>query len=228
MMTESQFGLINASHYPEQTRGNFERSVDGSLEVYEVRNEDLPNILSHDGTIITGSVDAVYNNKEWISDLLDWTAEAIERNHPVLGICFGHQVVATVLGGTVDSMGEHEVGYRPVKRVGESRLLEGIREEFMICHGHSDTVIEFPPEASLIAENDYGVQGIEQENAFGIQAHPEYNRDMAVTTVEHYESILTDKEAEQAWDTITRENVKSAETAKRIFENFIQIATDDN
>ena len=223
-MVHGEFALLNASHYADQTQRNFDRSMDASLCEYRVREEGPPEGHDFAGAVITGSVDSVYDDKAWICNLLEWTKDAIDQGQPLLGICFGHQVIATALGGKVESMGEHEVGYRPVRRVGESRLLDGVSDEFTICHGHSDTVTEVPDGARVIAENDYGVQGLEAGPVFTMQAHPEYDREMAITTVDHYESILTEAEAERAWGTITDENVAAAEEPKRIFENFTAIA----
>lgn len=222
-MTTIDIALLNASHYPEQTRGNFSREIDAELTEYQVRHDELPSSFEFDGAIVSGSVDSVYADKDWIDELVEWTNAALERGKPFLGICFGHQLLAHALGGTVEAMGEHEVGYQMVERVGESRLLAGLDDQFVICQGHSDTITELPPSVRLIAENEYGIQGFEGDGVFSMQGHPEYDRAMAELTVDHFESVLTESEAREAHETITDERVAKAEETKLLFDNFLEI-----
>ena len=75
--------------------------------------------------IVTGSRSSVYWDEPWIPPLKGWVGDAIERDVPFLGVCYGHQLLADVLGGTVEGMGDYEIGYNPITRTADSPLFDG-------------------------------------------------------------------------------------------------------
>lgn len=221
-MARPRLALLNASFNETDTRRNFRRELAAELVEYDVKNNDLPPHFGFDGFVVTGSAAGVYEEKAWIDALLDWTAEAIDQNMPALGICYGHQVLAAALGGTVEPMGEYELGYREVTRVGDSTLLDGLPETYTVFTSHQDTVTELPPDGHVTAENDYGVHGFEQPGVFAVQSHPEYDRETARTTADGKRDALGDERVEEVLSEITAENYAAACETKRLFDNFIQ------
>lgn len=225
-MPRPRVALLNASFNEADTRRNFRRELAADLVEYDVKNDDLPAHYEFDGFVVTGSAAGVYEDDAWIDALLDWTAAAIDASVPALGICYGHQVLAAALGGTVEPMGEYELGYRDVTRVGESRLLNGVPETYTVFVSHQDTVTELPPDVRVTAENEYGVHGFERPGVYAVQSHPEYDRATARTTAEGKRDALGDERVERVLSEITEANYRAACETKQLFDNFIQIVED--
>jgi GMP synthase (glutamine-hydrolysing) len=217
-MSRLRFALLDASD-SESTRRNFRRELDADLAEFDVDDGDLPPHFEWDGVVITGSRASVYWEDEqgWIRPLVDWVAEAVDRDVPVLGVCYGHQVLAEALGGTVEHMGEYELGYREVTHGGDP-LFDGVDETFTVFVSHQDRVTELPPDAVRIAENDYGVHGFRRGDAVGVQFHPEYDLSTA-EEIAGGKDVHPEKERQVA-ASLTAENFAAACEAKRLFDNF--------
>lgn len=222
-MARPRIALLNAAHDGGHTRRNFRRELDADLVEFHLPGGDRPTSLGFDAAVVTGSKASVYWDEPWIDEAKEWTRWAIRADMPCLGICFGHQFLADVLGGTVEPMDEYEIGYRRVRRTGESRLFDGIDEEFTVFTTHSDRVTELPPGADRLAENEYGIHGFRKDRVYGIQAHPEYDRETAIDITRDKEDRLDPATLETALDGITRENVSAAGRTKRVFANFEEI-----
>jgi GMP synthase (glutamine-hydrolysing) len=219
-VTDVRLALLNAAHAGEQTRRNFEREVPAELVNFDVTGGEFPDTLAFDGCLITGSRASVYWDREWIGNLKTWVGSAIRQGMPHLGVCFGHQLLAEVLGGAVENMGEYEIGYRTVEHEGTSLLFEGIDRDFTVFTTHSDRVTRLPPGARLLAKNDYGIHGFRQGAVFAVQFHPEYDRAMA-ERVTRGKDELPEQKVERVFDGITDENIAAASEATTVFENFL-------
>lgn len=219
-MDRPRLALLNASFWHQTTNRNFRRELDADLVEYDVTDGDLPTGYDVDGVVITGSGASVYDTEAdpWIEPLLDWIEEGIDRGLPCLGICFGHQALAVALGGTVEGMGETEVGYREVEQVADCRILEGVPDPFTVFTTHSDTVTELPPGATLTAENDYGVQGFTHDRVFGVQSHPEYDMDTARAVID--EKDITDERKAALLADVNDAMFAEACKTKQLFDNF--------
>lgn len=215
-MDRLRIALLNASEDANTPR-NFRRELDADLAEFDVQ-ENIPESFDFDAAVVTGSRASVYWDEPWIESLEEWVATAAEREMALLGICFGHQVLADALGGTVEDMGEYEIGYREVE--GDGRLFSGIDGPMTVFTTHSDTVTELPPDARQIAENDYGIHGFRMGNAFGVQFHPEYDMETARTVTRGKD--LPDERIQRVLDGITEENYAKACEAKGLFDNFTE------
>lgn len=222
-MNRPRLALLIGAHDPEATRRNFRRELDADLVEYHLPDGDIPEQFDVDGAVITGSRSSVYHDDPWIDATRPWVAEAVERDLPLMGVCWGHQLLADVLGGTVEDMGEYEIGYRTVEHAG-SPLFEGVDEAFTVFTTHSDRVAEAPPGATVFAENDYGIHGFRKGDAFAVQFHPEY--DLATAEKVTTGKDLPDEKMVRVLDGITRENFAAACEAKTLFENFTEYVRD--
>ncbi|MEF8830178.1 MAG: type 1 glutamine amidotransferase, partial [Halobacteriales archaeon] len=167
---------------------------------------------------------AVYDDHEWIHRTTDWIRRVHAADVPTLGVCWGHQAVAQALGGRVVDMGEYELGYRPVSRLDTDPLFEGVPERFTAFETHSDRVAELPPGATTLARNDFGVQAFRVDGTYGVQFHPEYDRETAEWVVR--DKDLPDGRIRDAMDTITDEAIAEAGAATGVFDNFVAMAED--
>ena len=213
-----RLALLNAAHDGADNRRNFRRELDAELVEFHVTEGELPDRFAFDGCVVTGSRASVYWDEPWIADLESWVDEAIDRGLPFLGVCFGHQLLADTLGGTVEPMDEYEIGYRTVEHDGQNPLLSGVDESFTVFTTHSDRVAELPPGARQFAENDYGVHGFTKGDVFAVQFHPEYDTDTAEMVASGKD--LPEERIERVLDGITEENYRAACEAKRLFDNF--------
>ena len=213
--------MLNAAHGGDHTRRNFRREVDADLVEFDVTERELPDGFAFDGCIVTGSRASVYWDEPWIGELKEWVGDAVEAGLPFLGVCYGHQLLADVLGGRVEAMDDYEIGYRTVEH-DDSRLFDGVDGEFTVFTTHSDRVAELPPGAELIAENDYGIHGFRKGDVFTVQFHPEYDMATAETVTEGKDDQLAADRIQRVLDGITEENFAAACEAKTLFDNFIE------
>ncbi|GAA0264439.1 type 1 glutamine amidotransferase [Halobacterium noricense] len=239
-MNRPRVALLNAAHDPTDTTRNFRRELDAELVEFHAADGDLPDSHDYDGVpgsdatggssnercefdgvVVTGSRSSVYWDEDWIDPLVAYVADCHDAGVPVLGVCFGHQVVAAALGGRVDDMGEYEIGYRRVERVADDPLFDGIDETFTAFTTHSDAVVDLPPGAQLLAENDYGVHAFRLGESVGVQFHPEYDTETAADVTTRKDD-LGDERKQDVLDGITPENYAAACEAKQLFANFTQ------
>lgn len=228
--------LIDASLGTPHAQRNFQREVDASLTVYNANEGVLPPpigdptpiqtdagpIQSFDGVIISGSQSSVYDeHRPWIQELSRWVEGAIADGLPLLGVCWGHQLLAQILGGTVRG-GSYELGYVEVDQEMDDPIWDGLSDPFTVFATHSDHVVEIPPDAQLLASNETGVQAFRHEQIYAVQFHPEYDLQTAKAMI--HSKDLADRDIQRALDTCTETNVEAARPAKRIFNNFLKHA----
>lgn len=218
-MTRPRLALLNVSHATADTSRNFRRELAADLTEFRLVHGDRPEGFDYDGFVVTGSRSSAYNDDEWITATREWCREAIDRGLPALGVCFGHQLLADVLGGTVEAMGEYEIGYREVRKVTDDPILHGLEDPFLVFTTHSDAVTALPEGATLLLENDYGIHGFRHDRVVGMQAHPEYDTETAESVTRGKE--LPAERIERVVDGITETNYARACETKQLFDNFL-------
>ena len=149
------------------------------------------------GVVITGSHSMVTDNLPWSMQLEKWLPLLIEAEVPLLGICYGHQLLARALGGEV---GYHpagkEIGTVAIKLLAEASddpLLHSLPLSFPAHATHSQSALKLPPGSVHLAESEH-----ESHHAFrigncawGVQFHPEFNAAIMRSYIEHQDKYLT-------------------------------------
>jgi GMP synthase (glutamine-hydrolysing) len=214
------FALLNASHEKEPAGRNFRRELDVEFTEFDVRSGEIPTSDGFDAALITGSPASVSADEPWIEALEAWLDGAIEGGLPVLGVCFGQQILAAVLGGEVRDLGGYELGYHMIRHDLDSRLFSGIDEWFVAFTAHSDEVAELPPGAESIAANNFSVHGFRKGHVFAVQFHPAFDMETAETVLEYKD--VSEGQIEHVVDEITHDNYTSAREATQVFENFCE------
>jgi GMP synthase (glutamine-hydrolysing) len=227
--------LIDASLGTPHAKRNFTRELDADLTIYDANEGEMPPpigdpepirtpdgpVQSFDGVIISGSQSSVYDDdRPWIQTLSRWVEGAIADGLPVLGVCWGHQLLAQVLGGTVKG-GSYELGYVTISQEVDDPLWDGLPNPFTAFASHSDHVVELPSDATLLASNETGVQAFRHEQVYAVQFHPEYDLQTGKAMIAS-KTTLSEEERQAARDTCTDANVEAARAATQIFENFQQ------
>ncbi|CUO15328.1 MAG: glutamine-hydrolyzing GMP synthase [Sarcina ventriculi] len=123
------------------------------------------------GIIFTGGPNSVYGE-----DTPQIEKEVFELGVPVLGICYGQQLMSHLLGGRVDTAPVREYGKSHVNLDNSSKLFKGIEKEEVCWMSHTDYVAEAPVGFKIIAHTDVcPVAAIanEEKKLYGVQFHPE-------------------------------------------------------
>lgn len=166
------------------------------LTVRVHQDEPLPNLNEISAMIITGSPAMVTEVSPWIKRSQQYVVDAIGEEIPVLGICFGHQLIAQALGGRVDwhPLGR-EIGTTQVRFSNHSSkdlLFAGLPAEFPVHVSHMQTVTELPQGAIILGGNAFDPHHAVYfaKNTWGLQFHPEFDEHiMAAYIRERSEAI---------------------------------------
>lgn len=142
-------------------------------------NERLPGADQCLGVVISGSHAMVTENLDWSLSLEAWLRDVTKAGIPVLGICYGHQVLARAMGGQVDFHPKGiEIGCVDIRLTGRpDPLFQGLPNTFKVHACHSQTVVRLPDQAVKIAENDFEPHHAFRmgDSVWGVQFHPEYD-----------------------------------------------------
>lgn len=166
----------------------FRQAIDPEipLEVLDTRTDacDARRLDGVEAVVISGSPHSVYEDHPWIPALSAFVREAVvHRRMPVLGVCFGHQLLASALGGRVTRNPRgREMGTITVElneRGQQEALFEQLPARFTAHATHQDTVAEPPPGAVVFGRSSLDdCQAFRVHNAVGVQFHPEVTADM--------------------------------------------------
>ena len=179
--------------YPEMFRELY-GPLDGELTfaAYEVVNGRFPGRADEcDAWLITGSKHGVYDPEPWIDPLKAFLRDARSEGVPMIGICFGHQIMAEAFGGRAEKSengwgcGVHR--YRLEKQV---PWLDHSRDELSMYAMHQDQVVALPDDATRLATSSFCENAIvsygdpDRPYAVSVQAHPEFSRELAEALVQ--------------------------------------------
>ncbi|KAJ4868104.1 Class I glutamine amidotransferase-like superfamily protein [Raphanus sativus] len=157
-----------------------------SFRVVEGEFPDEKDLEKYDGFVISGSSHDSFENDPWILKLCEIVKKLDEMKKKILGICFGHQIIARVRGGTV---GRARKG--PELKLTDITLVKDaikpgsffgneIPDTIAILKLHQDEVLVLPESAKVLAYSEnYEVEMFSiEDHLFCIQGHPEYNREI--------------------------------------------------
>ena len=162
--------LSDMGDYPDM----FARLLDGhgfTFRTYRVVDGSFPaHVTDCDGWLITGSRHGVYEDHPWLRPLEQFIRDSFAAHVPMVGICFGHQIIAQAMGGKVEKFsGGWAVGAQDYDFGGTILTLNA---------WHQDQVTTVPPGAKVIASNDFCTNAaFLYDHALTIQAHPEFRAD---------------------------------------------------
>lgn len=144
-----------------------------------VKGETLPDPASLEAILITGSAYGVYDDVPWMKDLKDWIGFAADAEVPMIGICFGHQVIADALGGDVRKsdkgwgIGRHTYRLQKIPH-----WMTNPSAQFSVGVSHQDQVLTPPTDADILAGNEFCPNaGLLYGRApiLSFQGHPEFS-----------------------------------------------------
>ena len=185
-----RIGILQAGHSPDELRETvgdygemFTRLLGGhgfDFEIFSVVDGIFPPDLdAADGWLITGSKYGAYEDHDWIPPLEQLVRDIRDKGQPLVGVCFGHQIIAQALGGKVEKFdGGWSVGRQEYDFGDEKMALNA---------WHQDQVTVLPEEAEVIASTDFCANAalVYGDQILTIQPHPEFTSELVAGLIEH-------------------------------------------
>lgn len=188
-ITIIETGLVPPEH--RERHGSFPdmfarmiRAADptATVDVVSIPNGDtLPHPRKVEAILITGAAAGVYDELDWMAPLEDFVRKAYVNQTPMVGVCFGHQLIAQALGGTVrKSEKGWGIGRHVYQVLPENGVIDG--ETIAIPCSHQDQVVEAPSDALTILSSEFTPHaGLLYANGttLTVQSHPEFDVEFA-------------------------------------------------
>ena len=184
-----KIGILQCGHIQEDVaaqHGDYSQLYQQMLAGYDfefltffVVDMEMPNSIHEaDGWLITGSRYGAYDDHPFIGLLEDFIREAYAAAVPLVGICFGHQIIAQALGGKVIkiptgwTLGHHEYEFDTIGKIALNAW-------------HQDQVVKLPPDAKSVARSETCEFAalVYDDRAYSVQAHPEFSNDFIASFV---------------------------------------------
>ncbi len=229
--TKTKLGILVCGHTPKEmalTHGDYGQMFMQFLGIdsfdyqvhFVVDNEFPESINSADAWLLTGSKHGVYEEHIWMEPLENFVRDAYAADIPLVGICFGHQLLAQALGGKVEKFDGGWATGRMQYSMNESIL--GTDEAALLAW-HQDQIVELPPEAKVIGSNEfcqYAALAYGDNKALSLQPHPEFNDGFVSDLIEARGGVLPDENREYAKTSIGKP--LSNETIAATLRNFLK------
>ncbi len=218
--------ILETGYPPEDLRDSFDdyparfRALlgEGAKTVrFDVQKGHLPDDPSHyAGCIVTGSAAGVYEDHHWIPLLVDWLRKARGKTR-LLGICFGHQIMAHAFGGRVEKSGKGwGVGLHRYQVTSRESWMHPRADSIAIAVSHQDQVVAVPDDARVIAQCEFTpYAGLAYgDDAMTFQCHPEFQPAYAAALTElRRGSRIADELVDEAVESLKRPNDRAVLTA---------------
>lgn len=180
--------------YPGMFQNLF-KAVDSTTHflVYDVRQGIYPGDINEcDGYMITGSKESVYQLQSWIQRLQSFVIELHESRKKLIGICFGHQLIAQALGGKTEAA--HQgwgIGVMANEVFANCPWMTPALNAFNLAVSHQDQVTTLPQNAILLAGNDFCPNSMYRigSHILTFQGHPEFSKGY-IRALMHYRKEL--------------------------------------
>ncbi|MEM9603380.1 MAG: gamma-glutamyl-gamma-aminobutyrate hydrolase family protein [Pseudomonadota bacterium] len=211
-------GILETGRPPPHLQGAYDSYPDMMVQMlgphdrelvftqYAALDGELPaSVEVCDAWLITGSKFAAYDPDPWVAALKGFVRQAFERGRPMLGICFGHQIMAAALGGEVKlADAGWGVGVHRYTLDAAPAWLGETPATLAIQAFHQDQVVTVPPGATVLAHSDfcpvaalgYGTQ------ALSVQAHPEFTADYVSELLRFRRELIGAERVDAALDGI--------------------------
>lgn len=216
--------LLDFEHWTAEAAGLAAAECD---TVTVIDGEQLPPAGNYRGVIVSGSAAMVSDRHPWSEYTAEWLLQAVALQVPVLGICYGHQLLAHALGGVVDYHPRgREMGTKLVHRAAAAAADElfGVLPPAFVAHTtHLQSVTELPRGATVLAWNDFEPHHAVRfaPRAWGVQFHPEFT----ATTMMHYLQLRSGALQQEGFDveSLYRE-VSDTPDASALLRRFVALA----
>jgi GMP synthase-like glutamine amidotransferase len=191
------------------------------IERFDVAAGELPSAATHGAYLITGSPAGVYEPLPWIAPLCDFIRAA--KDSRMVGICFGHQIMAEALGGHVEKSDRGwGAGLHRYKIVRSEPWMDGTAAtDIAAPASHQDQVVIQPPNTEIVAQSSFtpfaGLAWIDRA-AISFQFHPEFSPAFAKALIEKRYDAVPDPETAIASLDSPNDNARVAGWIRRFLQ----------
>jgi GMP synthase (glutamine-hydrolysing) len=215
--------LLDFEHWTAAAAGV---PLDSWHTVTVIDGEALPDAHKCRGVVITGSAAMVSDRHAWSEYTGQWLLHAMKVGVPILGICYGHQLLAHALGGVVDyhprgrEMGTKTIHRRPAAL--DDDLFSALPERFPAHVTHMQSVLTLPPRAEVLASNPFEPHHAVRfaPRAWGVQFHPEFTP----AAMAHYLCIRGDALRQEGMDLEELQAaVSETREARQLLQRFVAL-----
>lgn len=172
------------------------------LKKYDIRNDEWPDSPEDcDGYVITGCGLSANDPDEWIAELIRFIRECYVGKVKMVGICFGHQVIAKAMGGTVElNPNGWGLGIKKQEVVLQRPWMKPPQKNFNIIASHKEHVVELPSNAEKLATSSHcKITAFDISDLFlGFQGHPENSSFTSGVSIDTRKDILDPEVYEKA------------------------------
>ncbi len=160
------------------------------------KGEALPDPIQLSGVVITGSHAMVTDQEDWSERAASWLPRVVESGTPLLGICYGHQLLAHAMGGQVglNPLGSEfgTVEVMLTENATRDPLFHGFPSAIQVHASHTQSVLKLPPGATLLASNSHDPHHAFSigKKAWGVQFHPEFDAEILSAYLKEYSDDL--------------------------------------
>ena len=179
-----------------------------SFRAFDVTAGEWPEAGDFDALLITGSSAGAYDPLPWIEPLKAFLNQA--RGTPMVGVCFGHQIMAEAFGGRVEKSAKGwGIGLNRYQVLEREPWMDGAAD-FAIPASHQDQVVALPPAARVVAASaftPYAALAYADQPAISFQGHPEFDPAYAEALIENRRGTrFTEAQADVAVDSLEQPN----------------------
>jgi GMP synthase-like glutamine amidotransferase len=160
---------------------------------YDAQQGEFPPPGTCDAYLITGSRHSVYDELPWIAELVAFLREALAEGRKVIGICFGHQLIAHFFGGQTRPADDGWcVGVQHAAVISEQPWMLPTRPSFGLLSSHRDQVVRLPTGARQFARGSACPNAgfVVGDQILTFQGHPEFTRDYALDLLTMRQELL--------------------------------------
>lgn len=177
-----------------------------SFSAYSITEQHYPKSDDEcDAYLITGSKFSIYENKPWIKKLKNYIVSLHQQKKKLIGVCFGHQLIAEALGGRVEKYKKGWcVGNIESYIEKEKPWMPPLLTSYTLLTTHQDQVVELPDEAELIASSECcPISSFQINNdILTFQGHPEYSEDYLVYLMNKRRGVIGETKINHALDSL--------------------------
>ena len=196
------------------------------FKTYETHKGEFPeSIHDEDAFLITGSKLSVYDKVDWINSLERFIGKLFSSNKKIVGICFGHQIIAQSLGGKVEkSQNGWQIGIRTAHSVATPSEKQNNLGQFNLIYSHQDEVTS-APEAAEISASTETCQNVMMKignNVLTFQGHPEFSVEYALKLLKLREDLYDDNHLEEARKSLKSLSADDEKVGRLIVDFLLQ------
>ena len=189
---------VEFGHYTDMIKRMFESAgTDLEYRIFDAQQAKYPhNLDAYDFYITTGSKAGAYQDMPWIKQLIRFVQRLDNQRKKLIGICFGHQIIAMARQGLVEKSPKGwGVGVASNRVIARPKWMKEPADELNIIVSHQDQISRLADDAQVIASSDFCPYFVVQwgDHFLSIQGHPEWLPDYSRTLMNHRREILGDE-----------------------------------